>query len=136
MDWLVLAFALELGMAPLDQAIMYGPPDRIVEESPVYYAELQARVTLFDLLFVGGGVETQMWNSEQRFWPFRAAYLWEAGLQWKMLEAGYRWYCTHPVMPMQPLALSEPRWEGAYGQIYVRIAGSTKSGTRPLRRHM
>jgi hypothetical protein len=126
MNWLILVAALELGIAPWDQMIMYGPPDNVFKEGPIYYTELQARIMAWNLLFVGGGVQTQMWWDDKRsFWPFRAAYLFELGLRHKWLEVGFRHYCTHPVMPLQPLWVEplgqEARWEGAYEQIYVRF---------------
>jgi hypothetical protein len=126
MNWLILVAALELGVAPVDQMIMYGPPDDIFSASPIIYTQLEARVMMFDVLFVGGSVQTQTWwDGEGSFWPFRAAYLFEAGLRHKWLEIGFRHYCTHPVMPLQPLWVDPPtqetRWEGGYEQIYIRL---------------
>ncbi len=125
MNWIILAFALELGCLPFDRTIMYDPPALVVQDW-VYYDRMETEVQLFNNhIFVGGSVETRMWKNEMAiyFWPERAGFAFNAGLRWGPVEIGFLHYCTHPVIPRKPYSNPRVLWEGAYEKIYIRVEG-------------
>ncbi len=102
--------------------------DMLDEYYPVEYtayAELEAEVVLFNMLFAGGGVRTSVWQLEDTgyaLWPHKAVYQFNAGLRIGVVEMGWRHYCMHPVIPYFKLAKPLPIWEGAYDEVYLRIS--------------
>lgn len=126
MSWLALAFALELGVLPMNGWVMYDPP-ALVFEAPEFYQQLEARAILWDHLFAGGKVRIYDWMREDGgFWPSQGAFTFEAGLSFRGLELGFRHYCTHPILPYLEYVPAGVKWEGAYQEIYLRLGGSTK----------
>jgi hypothetical protein len=128
MTWLALFFILELGFLPdgyIETYEMTNIADS-VELTGEFYVDMNAKVTLFDLFFIGGGTKCYMWkyNVGYTFCPNTAGYSFIAGVNLGILEAGYRHYCYHPVMPWSYYRRSAMKWEGAYSEIYVRLEGS------------
>lgn len=124
MKWIALAFALEVGLLPFDQTIMYDPPARLLNASWVFYTTLDAEVQLFDNhAFVGGSTEIREWKypDAMKFSPERAGFAFNAGLRWGPVEIGFLHYCTHPVVPFLPYYKPTVVWEGAYEKIYIRV---------------
>lgn len=125
MTWLALAFALEVGLLPFDQTIMYQPPARS-DEKWVFYTTLEAELQFLDNhAFIGGRTEIREWKdlAAMGFWPERAGFAFNAGLRWGPVEIGFLHYCTHPVIPFEPLREPSVLWEGAYEKIYLRVEG-------------
>lgn len=127
MNWLTLAFALELGMLPLGSWVMYQPPATVQEQSE-FYQQFESRVILWDRLFVGGDVRIYDWMDKGalNFWPSRAAFTFKTGINCRGVELGFRHYCTHPIVTYMPIEKSTVRWEGAYEEIYLRLEGRIK----------
>ena len=126
MNWLALAFAIEVGLLPIDQTIMYQSTSRS-DEAWVFYTTLEAEVQLFDNhAFIGGSTEIREWKDKDAmsFWPERAGFAFNAGLRWGPVEIGFLHYCTHPVIPFEPFSNPRVLWEGAYEKIYIRVEGS------------
>lgn len=129
MNWLALFFALELGWMPAGDFLMYDPPS-IVSVTGSFYTELEAQVTAWDMLFVGGEVRTFVWATEgsYSFMPFRLLYEVEAGLTLGPVEIGFRHFCTHPqwvylwAYQWGDAAYGQAaRWEGSYEELYLRL---------------
>ena len=123
MTWLAFAFALELGVQPFGTLRAYEPLVPAANEW-TFYQKAEARVYLWDLLFAEGQVEIYDWRDRDlSFWPDRAGFEVGAGLRWKILEIGFRHYCTHPIIPRFSIPASNWRWEGGYEEIYLRLEG-------------
>lgn len=129
MNWIALAFALELGWMPNGDFLMYDPPS-FVSVAGSYYTELEMRATAFGFLFVGGSVKSFVWlyEGEYTFAPERELYEFEAGLTRGPLEVGFRHYCTHPMWPYLWAYQhgdagygQAARYEGAYEELYLRL---------------
>jgi hypothetical protein len=127
MDWLVLVFALELGILPNNAWRIYDPPARVIEE-PEFYQQLEARAILWDHVFAGGKMRIYDWMNAGSFgfWPNRGAFTFETGLTFRSLELGFRHYCTHPILPYLEYNPAAVEWEGGYEEIYLRLEGSTR----------
>ena len=98
----------------------------MVEDSG-YYTSMEARVEAW-ALFAGGTVQTYMINSDGHysFSPLQVTYDFEAGVQWGIVEIGFRHVCgPHPVRTYPMLGGDDPvaPFEGAYNQIYLRMEG-------------
>jgi hypothetical protein len=128
MNWLALAFALELGILPNSTMILYRPDPIISQElAGSIYTDLDARLGILDLLYIGGGVRTYAFGTRAGWdwFPTDAFYRVEIGLGWHGVELFFRHYCMHPVIPFfgksQPTAL----YEGAYEELGLRFTGKT-----------
>ncbi|MHA1302130.1 MAG: hypothetical protein ACTSPI_00310 [Candidatus Heimdallarchaeaceae archaeon] len=125
MNWLIFAFALELGIIPIDEFVMYNPSIEIVFDQSLY-VEIEGEALLFDLLFIGGSIRTYIWKNKEgiSFWPWRDGFLFNAGIKYKYVELGFKHYCTHPIIPyIYPVQMN---WEGAYQEFYLRFEGKIK----------
>lgn len=127
MTWLALAFALEVGFLPQAQLwnhqVSYKP--YLIEDSSIY-TELEARVTIAELLFIGGSVRTQSFRSDGKlnFSPVRDTYRFKAGLQYQGLEIGWRHMCEHPVTTnWQSISASDLGFERGYDELYIQFSG-------------
>lgn len=129
MTWLVLAAALEVGLLPMGDFLMYDPPSTVSITGTIY-TELEARATAWGVLFVGGEVRTFAWavDGSYSFTPFRLLYQFEAGFTLGPLEIGFRHYCTHPQWVYlwayrygDAIYGQQARWEGAYEEVYLRL---------------
>jgi len=122
MNWLLFIFALEAGIIPTDIFVIYQVSHEEIHDQSIYI-QFEAEIELFKILFVGGSIRTYAWKEIENisFWPWRDGYLFNAGLRYKILELGFRHYCTHPIIPYQYPA--QMNWEGAYEEIYLRVEG-------------
>ena len=128
MDWLALAFALEIGILPLNVWKTYDPP-AIVIDQPEFYQQFEARAILWDHLFAGGRVRVYDWmkDGEFAFWPSGAAFTVEAGLRFGDLEFGFRHWCgVHPITPYLERVPAKIGPEGGYEEIYFRLGGARR----------
>ena len=128
MDWLALAFALEIGVLPNNAWKTYDPP-AIVVERPEFYQQFEARAVLWRHLFAGGKVRVYDWMEDGRFafWPSGAAFTVETGLTFKGLEFGFRHWCgIHPITPYLERVPARNGPEGSYEEIYLRLGGGTR----------
>lgn len=129
MSWLAFWAALELGFLPNGTMLMYQPSLKYNDLAGQFYTQLDAEAVVFDRLFVGGAVKTFVFDIEREvsFTPTQSWYSFRAGLRFPPLEAGWRHYCTHPVMPYMPLDPGGPvLWEGSYDELYVRLEVRTR----------
>lgn len=127
MNWLALAFALELGVLPTGTMVLYEPDPCIAADlSGYFYTDLEARVEVAEILYVGGGVRTYVrgHDSSYSYYPHDAYYRFEAGLAWRGLELFWRHYCIHPVVPLLPQNHTTAIWEGAYEEAGLRFSGT------------
>ena len=125
MNWLAIAFALELGLLPTNGWRVYEPP-AIVIEQPEFYQQLEARVILLDHLFVGGSIRIYDWmvRGAFNFWPSGVGLLTEAGFTFGGLELDFRHWCgVHPVVPYLEQVPRRIAPEGAYEELYLRFSG-------------
>ena len=121
MTWLAFAFALELGILPINDWVIYDPP-AVVFEQPEFYQQLEARVILWEHLFAGGKVRIYDWvNEGGGFWPNQGAFTFETGLTFQGLELGFRHFCTHPIMSYLEYVPVDVKYEGAYEEVYLRL---------------
>ena len=124
MTWLALFFAFEMGVVPQVGIIAYPEPfEHDVIEWGVLYTQLEMEALLFGHVFLGGSVRTYVLPTEGiDFSPRSSVYDFHAGLRWRMLEAGWRHRCFHPMMPYLPVLDVELHGvEGGYDELYVRI---------------
>jgi len=97
-------------------------------DKDMFVIALSTRVWLWDTIFVGGKIGILMnmiaWNS---FDPWWTEYMFEAGLQFGILEIFYEHICSHPqsTYPVFFRAIGI-RGEGAHDKLGVRIKGSTR----------
>ncbi len=124
MWWFALAFALELGVVPLDTAVMYTPPSRVYEQ-PGFYQQFEVETLLFRHLALQGKVSIYEWQFQDHlsFFPYRCGFEAGAELCFEPLRIGWRHYCTHPIATSFPDLAYKLRWEGAYDEIYLRLEG-------------
>ncbi|MBA7650936.1 hypothetical protein ES703_58751 [subsurface metagenome] len=127
MTWLAFVFALEIGFLPCGDFVMYNS-DFLDEFYPVKYTaytELEAEVLAWDILFIGGGIRTSIWQLQESgygFFPHKAVYNFHAGARQGLLEIGWRHFCIHPVVPCFKYIKPEAIWEGAFDMLYLRIS--------------
>lgn len=111
---------------PYGDYLLYDPPS-YADYSGTAYVAMEARVWLWDTVFVGGGMKSYFWwhDGKYSFWPCVLDSGFEVGVAWKMLEAGFRHQCAHPVLPYLLPYSYEPDWnyEGNYLEIYLRLEG-------------
>lgn len=127
MQWIVLAAALELGWMPMGDFVMHEPQGW-ASTTGSFYVEMDARVVICDILFVGGEVKTLMYKTPDgySFWPERMVYEFSAGVTFGPAEIGWRHMCTHPIIPYLREWPGLARWEGAYEEVYLRVDTTSK----------
>lgn len=132
MSWLVLVFALELGILPQTGFVMYQPNPAYVVDQVGFYTDLSATVEAYGF-YAGGGMRCYFWIDRDTvsFWPEQMTFLFEAGWRTEGLNVGFRHYCMHPVVPYLALTGAPPQnWEGSYEEIYIRFDGRVPLGRR------
>lgn len=117
MDWLLFAFALELGAI--------RGPDIPVDVSS--YVQTEATVTLFRHVEVGGRLQTYQVPKDGYVWtPFRIDYATSVSVVFGALSFGVEHECFHNVSSPDPLQgyriKDSPRW--ATERAFVRITSS------------
>ena len=124
MTWLAFWAALELGFLPSGTMLMYEPSVAYRDLAGQGYVQFEAEVLLLEHVFAGGSVKTFLFDQarELSFAPTQVLYEFRAGIRIPPLEAGWRHYCTHPVMPYMPVDPGGPvLWEGSYDELYLRF---------------
>ena len=125
--WLIRGSAYEVVEAPGGDIFedSYYLPTGIYE---VFVVAMSTRVWLFNVFFVGGkiGVLINMIAYNQ-FDPWWTEYMFEAGLQFGILEIFYEHICSHP-QSTDPIFFRAVgvRGEGAHDKLGIRIKGSTR----------
>jgi hypothetical protein len=115
MDWLLFAFALELGAIrgndlPVDVAS---------------YVQMESAVTLFRHVEIGGTFRSyQVPSDDYRWTPFRIDYTTGVTLRFGILSFGVEHECFHNVWSPNPIEgyrlKQSPRW--AAEKAFIRIA--------------
>lgn len=125
MNWLALFFIIELGLNPLKGAVTSYEhvTESYVTEMGIY-VNLETEVQLFDFLFIGGMVKTDMFlsNDSLSFRPEISSYLFNAGIRFEGLEIGYRHLCVHPTMPYRIYFNPIQTYDAGYDEFYIRIS--------------
>lgn len=131
MNWLVFFFALELGIVPQAGVLIYKPEESFARIDGAIYTELEAKVLIFNTLFVGGGVRTYITpGNSYAFSPNTTVYDFNTGLRFKdIVEIGWRHRCFHPTFSyMSGFEQELEGMEGSYDEIYLRIKGKIAGG--------
>jgi len=138
MNWLVLAFCLELGIIPNGAFLMYDRlPIEYINESPYaltsvdvlnfgnsIYTDLQFEATVLDYLFIGGGVKILMLSTnDYTFDPHALNYNFVFGCRIGPMEIFWRHYCMHPQMTYMYDYIPLDGWEGMYDELGIKIEG-------------
>ena len=123
MNWLILLYFLELGFSPLYSSYNSLPVDSFgIENTNIFYVNLDVEVEIFDHLFIGGAVKTYTQNDDGvSLYPFEANYLFKAGLRFNNLELGFKHFCLHPVRPYEMYYEPQGSTNSAYEEFYIRI---------------
>ena len=128
LTWLIL---VELGIIPHSGFIIYDPPERVFKETS-FYIDMDAELGIGPF-FVGGGLKTYFWKVKDgiRFSPHLAEYRCRAGIKIEIIKeleltAGGRTACFHPVIPYLYQENIQPKWEGAYSELFVRFKAELK----------
>lgn len=138
MNWLALAFALELGIVPSGNFMMYEREPQVfeydgeyyypvsvqqVDIAPIVYTQLDAEVMLFGFLFAGGGVRVQTRYHEDAwsFAPQATFYEFTGGAVFGPVRLQYRHCCFHPQMTYMYNYRPAGGWEGSYDEISLRL---------------
>ena len=124
MNWLVLWFAFQLGFTPNDGMVMYTPSPYILYPANEGIIDMDMEFRLFNTVYIGGDVGTLVWKTGGiDFWPNRMTYSVRAGIRHGGIELGWSHYCTHPVLPFQPMFDSRILWEGGYDEFHIKFSG-------------
>jgi hypothetical protein len=127
MNWLILAFALQLGYTPNSTILMYDPPSMIYDTTAQGLVSMDAEARILEHLYIGGSLSVPVWKTPGiGFWPSELQSMVRAGLRFPGFELGWSHLCTHPVLPYQPIFNSQVLWEGAYDEFHLRISGEVK----------
>jgi hypothetical protein len=125
MSWIALIFALEFGMVPSEIHAEYWPDYDVLYRNQGLYGTLEARVELFNFLFVGGDIEAAMVGlSFDSYKPSGVSFNFEAGMFFGPVQVGYIHNCKHPAV-----STYEVHWpwrQSSHDRVYVRIEGATK----------
>jgi hypothetical protein len=124
MNWIAILFAAELGIMPIGNLKIYEPaPYNSVETAGSFYADFGIRAVLWETLYAGGSMKNYFskFSDSYLFNPEMTNFLFEAGLQWKGFEVGFRHYCAHPYAPVLGTSVEELIWEGGYEEFFVRF---------------
>jgi hypothetical protein len=130
MNWLVLAYALQLGYTPNNMAVLYTPPTFVVNQHEQGIISMDVEARLWGFLYIGGDLGVTVWNFPSNdipsFWPDRLQSVVRAGVRFGGIEIGWSHLCTHPVMPYQPLIHEQAIWDGLYDEIHIKFSGEVK----------
>ena len=140
MNWLALAFALELGLVPSGSFMMYEREPQVfeydgwyyypvsvqaVDIAPIVYTQLDARLWAFGIFYAGGGVRIQTRYHEEvwSFEPQATFYEFVGGLRYGKVQVQYRHCCMHPQMTYMIDYRPAGGWEGSYDEVSIRFGG-------------
>lgn len=127
MNWLALAFALELGVLPNNAWVTYEPPGCVMEQ-PEFYQQFEVEAVLFRHLWLFGSMRVYDWMVEGQFnfFPSGAAFHGGAGLifpaAWGSIQANWHHFCgVHPLTPYMERVPQRVSAEGSYDELSLRI---------------
>jgi hypothetical protein len=112
------AFFLEAGYMPSDQYRI----NSVFADTPHFYTNFDARITLAGALFVGGGMMCHFIadpNATISFFPYTMDFRFYAGLRLGGFELGFRHNCYHP-LTVWGATLSTN--DAANEQFYIRFS--------------
>jgi len=116
-------FAFEVGYLPID---MFKTRDVDYYLSDIaLYADFMAKIWLFDLIFIGGGMRSHFvyYADKTEFWPYTVDYRFELGIKIGNLTIGFRHNCYHPAAPFEKIYA---KMDAAFEELYVRFEGKVK----------
>lgn len=126
MNWVVLAFALEIGFMPISDFVVMDNTTRQHAVAEAWYAQTETEIVLWDHIFVGGDfrVEMQRGNEQLRFLPYAGNWLTYTGVRFGPIEMGFRHRSVHPVISYtaDEDGLSYA-FDGGYEEVYLRFEG-------------
>ena len=126
MNWLILAFALQLGYTPNDLAVIYTPPPGVYSREGLGIVEMDFEARAWGFLYIGGSIGTAVWAESDMFGfrPERSSFDVRAGIRFGALELGWSHHCAHPTIPYLPIfASTRVLWEGIYDEVHLKISG-------------
>ena len=97
MPWIILSAALTLGWIPNQSS--FGGIDRATQN--VFFQTIEARATLFKLVYLSGAVETRdeyAGGTSFGFMPFQSTYTFSAGVEYKNFKLDLTHFCIHPAL--------------------------------------
>ncbi len=127
LDMLSAEFAVEIGWLPQGVFNMYTSRE-VFDLSNTFYTSMEAKVFLFEYVFVGGGIDTIIHKSAEgySFVPDGNDYMFIAGIRVGIVEIFYQHNCLHPAPTYTYFRKFAPQWEAAYDRIGIRIEGKIK----------
>jgi hypothetical protein len=122
MNTLLFIFALEAGVLPNYEFVIYQPDLDYVEADYSFYTSLEITAELYGF-YLGGAMKCYMWRNTGRlnFHPYQMTYRFDAGWRNDWLTLGFRHYCIHPVIPLAGVMLPEQNWEEAFEELFIRV---------------
>ena len=128
MNWLVLAFSLQLGWLPTTGAgvQLYEPTHAAIQQDGQIIIDFNTELRFWKFLYIGGELDSSSWkaNNQIGFWPDSIGYGIRAGLRLGGFEFGYEHFCIHPSPPYIPFSNNSFLREGSYDEFHVKFSGS------------
>lgn len=123
MNWLILLYFLELGYSPFYQSLNVIPDERYyIRNENVYYVHFGAEIVILDHFFIGGSTKIfiQPDATGYDFFPIEDDHLFNAGLRFENIEAGFRHQCNHPGDSAG--VQSQGKSYGGFEELYIKIS--------------
>lgn len=94
----------------------------IYDVANTFYVEFGTTLWLYDVLFAGGSVLTQMHNDKLGFDPTFVAYTFQTGVQFWHIKVYWMHICQHSVVMNSWMSrVTYIRGEGSFDQIAIRF---------------
>lgn len=134
MNWLILWYALQVGIAPSSGMVDYsyntGNYDSTATLYSVHgYTQLETELRFYNNLFFLGGMirtEIQGWNGQLNFMPELSSYGFTFGIRYGGAELGFLHVCEHPTVPYYAIYMPYLKWDGWYTEVHLRFSGDAK----------
>ena len=138
MNWLVFLFALEVGIIPQGNFVMYDrQPEVFYYEGHYYYpvsveanqlacsfyADLAVEFQIVEIFYVGGSVRIPMDWAGGSFSPHATYYDFQAGARFGPVDVFWHHACRHPQMTYMYDYTTLKGWEGAYDELGIKVEG-------------
>jgi len=116
-------FVFEIGYLPFDPLL--NDNSSYFSDSLSFYSNFNIKITIFDLIFIGGGMLCHFVNDvyTNQFFPYMMDYRFEIGFKIDGFSIGFRHNCYHPVAPYN-ITLSN--MNAAFEEIYIRFESKIK----------
>ena len=125
MTWLVLLFALEMGLAPHYGSLNVIPESVELDVTEnIGYSLFEAEVVAWDTIFISGGVKTYFqskYSTQTNYIPVESDYIFNTGLRFGQIELGWRHLCLHPVRPNETVYNTQTSTNASYDEFYIRM---------------